>query len=449
MHRLGIHLPLFIIHDLGMIFSCIEHKESIEIDARLASAALNQNHESALRMYATTLQTMANTGVAKRLSRMKLSNQLLSIVLIRVLSDFFNLWKEPTKSLATTEISIDLQRWSSLDSNKLFSSYNNDALWGLLELLQEWSMRLLTSVELFNIDTFKLMGLFEGKRSSGQESLERHVDSIDVLNTFENSSAADIVDFSLDLLPSIMETRRSQAAQTFAMDGYSSLERIGSIDSMMLSELAYDDEIFEQKMIFNELFYFGHEKQKTIEKSLHYVLLDSSASMRGKRQVFGRGLALALLKKLMLKGEEVWFRFFDSVLYECFRDLSKAKSPLPYILSFKSEHGRNYEKVFRKVLAEISTLRRKHGRKITVYIVTHGQCHIDTFLVDQLSRMATLYGIIILPSTDMTLDWVQGLEHSQVVSEDSFKTKAKRTHRALHIVDDIDRQMLDQEVNSP
>ena len=45
----------------------------------------------------------------------------------------------------------------------------------------------------------------------------------------------------------------SALLQTFAVDGYASIERKGNIDSLVLSELAYDREIFEQKVVDNEL----------------------------------------------------------------------------------------------------------------------------------------------------------------------------------------------------
>jgi hypothetical protein len=79
--------------------------------------------------------------------------------------------------------------------------------------------------------------------------------------------------------------------------------------------------------------------------------------MRGKRQVFARGLALTLVKKLGLEGDEVWLRFFDSRLHE----VVKARAggfPVPYLLSFRSERGRNYGKVFRQLLLELTRLRR-------------------------------------------------------------------------------------------
>ena len=66
----------------------------------------------------------------------------------------------------------------------------------------------------------------------------------------------------------------------------------------MLTEFAYDDELFERKVVDDELYYYGHEKQREEERRLQYILVDCSPSMRGVRQVFARGLALTLAKKL-------------------------------------------------------------------------------------------------------------------------------------------------------
>src|SRR5262249_42214233 len=154
------------------------------------------------------------------------------------------------------------------------------------------------------------------------------------------------------------------------------------------------------------------------ERKLHYILIDSSASMRGVRQVFARGLALTLAKKLALEQQPTWLRFFDSRLYDLMRistgpaptsatsalaargaplsrrsasgragqaaraaslasgSLAGAELSIPYLLCFQSEHGRNYGKVFRQLLAELVRLRRDERRQVVLYIITHGQCHI-------------------------------------------------------------------------
>ena len=47
---------------------------------------------------------------------------------------------------------------------------------------------------------------------------------------FMSAEANDVVNFSLDLLPSILETRRAHGVQTFSVDGYASIERKGHSD---------------------------------------------------------------------------------------------------------------------------------------------------------------------------------------------------------------------------
>ena len=197
----------------------------------------------------------------------------------------------------------------------------------------------------------------------------------------------------------MLETRRSTGAQTFAVDGYASIERKGNIDSLVLSELAYDREIFEQKVVDNELLYYGRDKQHEDERRLQYLLIDCSASMRGQRQVFARGLALALIKKLTLEGDEIWVRFFDSRLHETVKIARSGQVPVPYLLSFRSERGRNYGKVFRQLLVEVTRLRREQKRRVVMYIITHGQCHIEPELVTALKQQAFLYGVVCLPSS--------------------------------------------------
>jgi hypothetical protein len=235
-------------------------------------------------------------------------------------------------------------------------------------------------------------------------------------------------------LPSVLETKRQSGAQTFAVDGYASLERRGNLDSLVLSEFAYDEDLFDRKVIDNELYYYGHERQREEERRLQYVLCDASASMRGQRQVFARGLALTLIKKLALQGDEIWLRFFDSRLYDVVKVARSGAFSVPYLLTFKSERGRNYGKVFRQLLLELGRLKREARRRVILYIITHGQCHIPVELVAQMKPLAYLYGIIILPSQEVTLDYLQHFDRYQIVSAEALSSKEGRKDRALDIV---------------
>jgi hypothetical protein len=160
--------------------------------------------------------------------------------------------------------------------------------------------------------------------------------------------------------------------------------------------------------------------------------------MRGKRQVFARGLALTLVKKLSLEGDEVWLRFFDSRLHELVKVARGGAFPVPYLLSFRSERGRNYSKVFRQLFLELSRLRNEQRRRVIVYIITHGQCHIPSELVATMAQQAFLYGIIILPSSEITQEFLPLMQRSQIVEQTALASRAGRRDRALDIVDDAD-----------
>ena len=140
------------------------------------------------------------------------------------------------------------------------------------------------------------------------------------------------------------------------------------------------------------------------------MLIDASASMRGARQVFARGLALALSKKFSLLGGEVWVRFFDSRLHERLDVGTSARRELPRLLSFRSERGRNYARVFAELATEVGRLRREQGRDVALTFITHAECHIPTATVEALARDAYLYGIFILPSKPIDLEYLSRAE---------------------------------------
>lgn len=151
--------------------------------------------------------------------------------------------------------------------------------------------------------------------------------------------------------------------------------------------------------------------------------------------MFARGLALTMAKKLTLQGDEVWLRFFDSRLYDIQR-VTAGDVAAPYLLCFRSERGRNYAKVFRQLAIELRRQRSAERREIVLYIITHGQCHIPVELVQQLRAEAYLYGIFILPSSTMKLDYLDLLHRSQIVDASTLASRKGRRDRALEIVAD-------------
>lgn len=440
--RMGLHLPLFVIHDLGVMLSMSRGSGGYVLrakEAQLGRVSLPGGVKPQLDQYRRLLENVAASEVTERLAGLRLRDEMVAVLLSRILADAYNRWRDRSKGAGAEPLPLDLGILGEIDYAEHFRDFDPRGLWGFVEHLVAQSMHVYTQVELIDLDTVRLLGLFKEDSASGSEALGGAIDLVDLFAALGSPEANDVANFSLDLLPSVLETRRSTGAQTFAVDGYASIERKGNVDSLVLSELAYDREVFEQKVVDAELLYYGREKQREDERRLQYLLIDCSASMRGQRQVFARGLALALIKKLTLEGDETWVRFFDSRMHEIIKVGRSGQVPVPYLLSFRSERGRNYTKVFRQLLLDVTRLRREQKRRVVLYVITHGQCHVEPELVAALKQQAFLYGVVVLPSSEQLPDFVPLLDRSQIVSADVLTSRAERQRRALDIVGDATR----------
>jgi hypothetical protein len=437
MGRLGVHLPLFIVHDVGLLLTAPRGAGGVQLgprDALLAAIALPDDARALLRQYGSLLATIAASDVVEKATSWRLRDDLVAVLLTKILGDLYHRWSEPTKSIGSEELPLDPQTYADADLAQHFRDFEAAPIIGFLRFLASQQLHVYTSLEQIDLDTLRLLGVFNGSSGAGIADAAP-IDLVDLFGVFQSAEANDVVNFSLELLPSVLETKRASGVQTFSVDGYASIERRGNLDSLILSEFAWDDDLFERKVIDDELYYYGHEKQRDEERRLQYILVDSSPSMRGVRQVFARGLALTLAKKLALEGDEVWLRFFDSRLYDT-QKVQSGELAAPYLLCFKSERGRNYAKVFRQLALELARLRREDRRQLVVYILTHGQCHIPVEVVQQMRREAYLYGIFILPSSDVSLEYLDLLHRHQIVDDQTLQSRNRRRDKALEIVAD-------------
>src|SRR5436190_795391 len=332
--RMGVYLPLFVIHDIGVMLSMTRGAGGYTLRAReaqLARIQMPQTLRPQMEQYRKLLENIAASEVTERLAGLRLRDEMVAVLLSRILGDTYNRWRDRSKSAGAEPLPLDLGILGEIDFADHFRDFDSRGLWTFLEHLVSQSMHIYTQVELIDLDTVRLLGLFKEDSASGSEALGGAIDLVDLFAALGSPEANDVANFSLDLLPSVLETRRASGVQTYAVDGYASIERKGNVDSLVLSELAYDREIFEQKVVDQELLYYGREREREDERRLQYILVDSSASMRGQRQVFARGLTLALLKKLSLQGDEVWLRFFDSRLHETIKVSRSGQVPVPYL----------------------------------------------------------------------------------------------------------------------
>lgn len=430
--RLGLHLPFFLVHDFGLLYAA--PKEQLELGPRPGQDALLARTPRAVELvqvHRGIVAEVSQSEASTRARTMRLSDDLVVVILARVLGSLVQ--RASAKPPYPPSIPLDPEMVRDLDGQlpQLFAAMQRGWELSALDALARARLHVLTLADALDLDTLRLLGML-GPESTAAGALAH----VDLLAALSSPAANDIVNFSLELLPSVLETHRQKSTGTHAVHGYAGMGTKGSLDSLVLTELAWDPDEFARRMIENEMLYYTREQAPDEARRLHYLLIDASASMRGDRQVFARGLAIALGKKLQLSGEEVWMRFFDSRLYDVQR-ARPGQLPAAYLLGFKGERGRNPARVFAQLATEIALLRAREQRDPVIHLITHAALHVPRQLVQEVRRQAHLFGVFILPSGgELDLEYLDLLEGHAVVDNATLQQRNARAAAATKIVDD-------------
>ncbi len=428
--RLGFAVPLVVVHDVGCLMCGLGRPASVAQgigDPRLGEA------------WRQLLVELGETELVRQAAAWKHRDPMVGVVLARILASVAPQLPEDARVARPRELPVDVVQYARIDPRSAYTRYDQELALAWLRTMSSHRLLPLLETEQIDVDALRLLGLFR----AGQTGVAG-VDLADLYNVILSPQLADVIDFSLELLPSLLEVRREMGQQTFGIDGYASIERIGHIDNLVLTQLAYDDEVFEQKYVDRELFYYTHEKQYENERRIHHVLVDGSASMRGVREVFARGLALALCKRLALLGEEVVLRFFDSRLYEGVKVGAAGHVEVPYVLQFRAERGRNYAAVLRQLNAELAAPRFGGGRGASalVYMLTHGEAQFPTAEVQLLASRAPIYGVFILPRGPLNLGYLDAVHRVHVIDDEAI-AHGRRASRAKQIISEVESDLED------
>jgi hypothetical protein len=434
--RLGVRLPLFVVHDFGLIYAAA--RDQVEIAARPGlDAALARSPElgSLLDGYRALVAEVAESDATARARSMRLGDDLVVVILARLLASR----PQPAEATEPHEdrLPLDPELARDLDPQlpRLFAAFPRAAEVSSLEALARTRLHVLTLADAMDLGPLRLLHML-GSESTAAGALAQ----VDLLLALSDPSKGDIVRFSLELLPSVLESSRARAAGIDAAHGYAGIGRKGSTDSLVLTELAWDKEELVRRLLDGELLYYTRERADEEPRRLHQLVIDASASMYGEREVFARGLAIALGKRLQLAGDEVWVRFFDSRLYEVQRAQNRTQLPAAWLLGFKGERGRNPARVLAQLATELALLRRRDRREPVVHLITHAALRVPRQLVKDVRAHARLLGVFILPSGGaLDLDWLDLLDGHAVVDHATIQQKGPRAAAASKIVGDAAR----------
>ena len=430
--QLGVVLPFSVVHDFGLALCAGPDQLGSEPycdPSEVAHAA--EQLPSLLEGYRQLLAEVRQCEVARRALQLGMGDDLVVVVLGRVLGDVAKATGRRPAYLAQLPLDAALfEQLSPKQLVRLFRSVDRSFELATLDTLLRLRLLVLTMVDALDLDTLRLFGMLGA-------SAEGSLAQVDLMASIEAPEANDVVNFSLEILPAVLETKTQPAAGTTASFGYAGLGRRGSIDSMVLTELSWDDVELARRLLDNEVLYYAREQSREEQGRLHYLLVDASASMRGERATFARAMALATGKKLLLAGDEVEFRFFDSRLYEPHR-AQRGELPTAPLLSFKGERGRNPERVFSALVTVLELGRQREQRQQLVHLFTHAALYIPRELVAAVRALAPIAAVFMLPSGGkLALDYLDLLDAHWVVDHTVLGQRKQRADAARSILGEV------------
>jgi hypothetical protein len=448
--RLGVVGNLPVVHDLGLILAVPDDR--FVLGARRAlSPWLESDQElaSAHARYLEALSGLAEDETILRIRALRVADDVVVALLARLLGRPADQAEgiaplDGVETIAPLD-AVDLERrLPDLFSSSRTSAERKDDAQALSAFADD-APRIAVVLDTLDVETLELLGTYAGDPSQ-KGAAASGFGQIDLLAALGSVQATDVVRFSLELLPSVLETTRKPSPSSTTAGGYQGLTRRGPLDSLVLTELAWPDDELLRRIVDDEVLYHARERADEPAPRLHLVLVDASASMRGDRTTFARGVAIALAKRLELEGEEARIRFFDGRLHE---PVARGGGPprargrdalacLPHVLAFRGERGRSPERVLRQLATEIELLRTRERRTPVVHLITHGAFYAPRAVVAEVAAEATIHAILIVPreaaASPIDLDWLDLVAGHRVVDQGVISRREARIESGRAIV---------------
>ena len=381
--RLGVPLPIEVVHDLGLM-----------LDERDVIARSPQ--DAAMRSWSRFVTGLRDLAPVAHLHRHRLGPPLIAALTVHLLRPLVEL------------------RVTGFDA--------------VVNALPRCADAIRVRVARLDLDTLRLLAMAEGEALQAPDAI--HVNAW--LRLFDDPAIHDIVNFTLDVLPSVLAATHRPKAQTYAINGYAGLARDGVIDDMLLTELAWDDDLFVQRWLEHELFYHARERARDEEPEHHLVLIDATAAMRGLREAFARGTAMALVQHLVRGRRTVEVAFFDSVVHPRVK-VTAREHATTHLLGFNERRGRDAARAFAQLEQLLIELRETTANRLMVTLITHAGCLVPMATMEAIVALAHVTGVFVLPSGPLP-EYSGILQHLHVISADELGNVSGRQSATARVL---------------
>jgi hypothetical protein len=159
-------------------------------------------------LYGEILKELAGGEVARRSAELRLGDDVITVLLARLLGAVASRLGVPPTYQAALPYDASLFEGDDGELAALFAALPRGFELAALAALEGARLFVLTLADAIDLDTLRLFGLLGDGATAGALA---HVDLLAALSSPE---ANDIVNFSLEILPSVLETKTRAAAGT-------------------------------------------------------------------------------------------------------------------------------------------------------------------------------------------------------------------------------------------
>src|ERR1051325_7360867 len=148
--RMGVHLPLFVIHDLGVMRSMSRGTGGYALrprEAQLARINVPPGAKPQLDQFRRLLENIAASEVTERLAGLRLRDEMVAGLLSPVLRGNYHTPRGPSKAARAEPLPLDLGILGEIDYADHFRDFDPRGLWGFVEHLVAQSMHIYTQSE--------------------------------------------------------------------------------------------------------------------------------------------------------------------------------------------------------------------------------------------------------------------------------------------------------------
>ena len=225
MGRLGVHLPLFVVHDVGLFLTAPRGAGGVQLGAREPLLGRfgpgDERARSIAAIWRAARRPSPRPKSSRRRPAWRLRDDLVAVLLTKILGDVYHRWQradQERRRRGAAARSADLRRrrlWRSTfatSTPRPSSAFCASSRRSSCTSTRRSSRSISTRCDCSACST--------AAPTWAAASRRRPIDLVDLFGVFQSAEANDVVNFSLELLPSVLETKRASGVQTFAVDGY-------------------------------------------------------------------------------------------------------------------------------------------------------------------------------------------------------------------------------------